>query len=85
MTLSEQEKDEPLSQLFRTMLVWKHMQAVSTSFGENIASIMAGSFTSELLKEGSTAPLWKASKKIARERVFPFYSTFGVDGSEGDS
>jgi dGTPase len=71
MTLSEQEKDEPLSQLFRTMLVWKHMQAVSTTFGKNITAIMAGTFTSELLKEGSTAQLWKASKKIARERVFP--------------
>lgn len=71
LVLSEQDKDEPLSQLLRTYLIWEHMQAVSQAFRQNIDAIVGGSFDSELLKEGATAKIWKASKKIARERVFP--------------
>jgi dGTPase len=69
--LTEQEQDEPLSQLFRTMMIWKHMQAASGAFVKNIDSIMKGTFTSELLEEGDTKLIWDASKTIARQRVFP--------------
>ena len=69
--LNVKERDEPLSQLLRTMLIWKHTQAASEAFVKNIDAIMAGTFTSELLKEGSTNRIWAASKAIARKRVFP--------------
>ena len=69
--LTEQEKDEPRSQLFRTMMISNHMRAASGAFVKNIESIMEGTFTSELLEEGDTKLIWDASKIIARQRVFP--------------
>ncbi len=71
LKLSSSASDEAHSQMFRTFLIGDHVSAVVKEVVDNYESIMSGGFDEkELLKEGDTSALWRASKKIAQKHVF---------------
>lgn len=70
LNLRDTHRDEALVQIFRTYAIAKNVEAAADAFLENYASIMDGTFHSELVKSGSTAAFVAACKQVGRKDVY---------------
>ena len=79
LELSKRAYDEALAQLLRTYLIGRHVNAAVDSFIANYDAIMAGTYTGELLEGSASEGLWRASKRVAGEHVFPSSSILRLE------
>ena len=69
------ERDEVLTQFFRTAVIGKAVESSSQTFRKKYDLIMSGEYHGELIKDGDAASLVGACKTVGRALVYPAGST----------
>ena len=68
--LERRERDEAMSQTFRTYAIFRFTKAAIDAFKNNHDLIMGGDFHGELVKESEVASIIKACKETAKRCIF---------------
>jgi dGTPase len=77
--LSGRALDEARVQIFRTFAIYEHVEAVSKEFRASYKEIMDGSYAHELITQGASSALLKASKKLGQARIYNSKETLRLE------